>query len=266
MAQRDAADGWKVYRGKKKRGSNSRNRKGDAKIHDESSLRSNLSQVPGSDPVNDNIRNIIFKITKRVNECKLQFRRCIEYLVQCITSFQASTDIHCIICYGIGSFEDSFESQAQMALIVGLKEQLEMSLHCHLKCYIFDPVLTSTHYDFLEEAYGFTRININEECSRPVYEKTLFYMPHLDAHLYNNLLRSNLERLSNLLILGNSFRYIIDSSIEKQKRDQLDLVKSVSSLDSWKEFDLVHYDQDKYESSFNQIVLQGISDVTSECK
>lgn len=43
-------------------------------------------------------------------------------------------------------------------------------------------------------------------------KKTLFYMPHLDKSLYNNLLWKNwnLEAMNHLILIGNSFREIIE--------------------------------------------------------
>ena len=263
MAQPARSDDWQVYRTKKKKYPKSKRACGGyapcATSH------SNTNQLPGSQghPVNHDIANCFFRIVKRVNDCKLQLHPCIVSLVQCLKSLRPSDDdaIKSIVCYGLGSLEDSFESQAQLALVSGLREQLESSLNVQLKCYVFDPILTPIQYDLLERVYGFLRIGSNEGCSRPVEGPTLFYMPHMDSIFYNNLLESNWqsERLSNLVILGNSFKYIIDSCIGKGANAQLNLLRHVSLLDSWKEFDLIEYDQSKYESSFNQIVLQGIS-------
>ncbi|KAL0027604.1 hypothetical protein WJX79_001199 [Trebouxia sp. C0005] len=53
---------------------------------------------------------------------------------------------------------------------------------------------------------------------------TLFYMPHCDCHLYNNLLQANWgpHQLHKIAILGNSFHSYVQRWAHRSKKDNAD--------------------------------------------
>lgn len=259
----DQSSEWQVYRVKKNKRKNrfSKEIKQDIYSNEDEPLVDCESPLLELKKGPEDIEKRLKKLENRFIECKLQLNRCIESLFQSLKSFHPTKNIKSIVSYGLGSWEVSFESLAQLTLITELKVKLEKAFDSKIECYIYDPVLTTTQYTLLTAFNGFVPIKKNENCCRSIEETTLFFMPHLDVHLYNNLLQSNWtpEKLSKLLILGNSFKYIIDSIIEKDASSKLDLIKSITSNCNWKEIDLMNYDQVRYESSFNQIVLEGIS-------
>jgi len=55
---------------------------------------------------------------------------------------------------------------------------------------------------------NFRIIESNEEAKRKIENETLFYMPHCEKYLYNNLLEVNWNAvLSKMVIIGNSFEH-----------------------------------------------------------
>lgn len=89
---------------------------------------------------------------------------------------------------------------------------------------IYDPVfdeversvIQSLEWNLLEED-EVTKHLINvltnglQEAKRVVNQWTLFFMPHCDKKLYNNLLQVNwkAENLKNIILFGNSFEQYI---------------------------------------------------------
>eukprot|EP00899_Mesostigma_viride_P003493 jgi/Mesvir1/13144/Mv06113-RA.1 len=109
-----------------------------------------------------------------------------------------------LVIYGVGNFQASPVSRSQMALALRLAADLGApsgSLE------FYDPALTSLESDVLRRL-GVVPLGENEECRRRADRVTLFYMPHCEARLYDNLLSANWshDQLCRLVILGNSFR------------------------------------------------------------
>jgi len=109
-----------------------------------------------------------------------------------------------MVCYGIGNFSFSRQAGYQFALLLLLRQYLQLKE----PVYIFEPLFTELEREILP-SYGCEVIKNNEEAKRPVKKPTLFFMPHVDRCLYSNLLWANWseESLSNLIILGNSFQH-----------------------------------------------------------
>lgn len=78
--------------------------------------------------------------------------------------------------------------------------------HRHAPVLVYDPVLTSTDIAILKAA-GCTPLAEADAAMQTVTEPTLFYMPHCEASLYNDVLDRNwaVDALSNMAIFGNSF-------------------------------------------------------------
>lgn len=110
-----------------------------------------------------------------------------------------------IVVYGVGSLMDSAVARCQLALSRLLANEIQVEFAPVL---VFDPVLTAGEKEAMEEI-GCTPIQENEEGRRVAVGPTLFYMPHCEAHLYDNVLKANRSSpgsLKKIAILGNSFR------------------------------------------------------------
>lgn len=109
-----------------------------------------------------------------------------------------------IVAYGIGSIESYEIPRLQLALALRLKEELGAKVAGPIE--VFDPVLSAVECAVLV-SLGCTVI-ANDECGRrEAADPTLFYMPHCEAVLYDNLLSSNWKpaMLRRMIVLGNSF-------------------------------------------------------------
>jgi hypothetical protein len=72
--------------------------------------------------------------------------------------------------------------------------------------YVYDPVLKAMDKEVLEE-WDCSVMDDVEASEHEVRDKTLFYMPHCEAPLYNDVMDANWspERLRNIAVLGNSY-------------------------------------------------------------
>lgn len=75
--------------------------------------------------------------------------------------------------------------------------------------HVYDPVLTEADRAVIE-AIGGSILSADEAMQHTCSEEVLFYMPHCDASLYNEVLDSNwgAAEISRLSFLGNSFRHM----------------------------------------------------------
>lgn len=78
-----------------------------------------------------------------------------------------------------------------------------------LQVQVYDPVLSDMDKQVIKDLGG-TILLAEEAMQHTCSEKTLFYMPHCDAALYNEVLESNwsIHQLSDLSFLGNSFSHM----------------------------------------------------------
>lgn len=115
---------------------------------------------------------------------------------------QGSQDKMQMVIYGIGSIE-SFESpRLQLSLAVLMKRRFSWIGEVE----VFDPIISFTESKVLE-ALGCCVLSVNEHGQRQVSKPTLFFMPHCDAQLYDNLLLANwrADSLNQIILFGNSF-------------------------------------------------------------
>ncbi|GAQ86929.1 hypothetical protein KFL_003210050 [Klebsormidium nitens] len=107
-----------------------------------------------------------------------------------------------IVVYGVGSISGSDTSRCQLAFALLLK-QLVPSAD---RLLVYDPAFSEVDRQALERL-GCDVINVNEEGKRSAARPTLFYMPHCEEWMYDNVLSANwdAERLGRVAILGNSF-------------------------------------------------------------
>jgi len=113
--------------------------------------------------------------------------------------------IKCLVVYGLGSLEQpgAVHIRYQVALaslLAGLLPALTSPPEA------YDPVFTPLDEAVLPRC-GLTITAHNEEGKRVATLPTLFFMPHCEVELTENLLQANVAAgtLGNVVILGNSF-------------------------------------------------------------
>ncbi|CAL1393492.1 unnamed protein product [Linum trigynum] len=108
-----------------------------------------------------------------------------------------------MVVYGIGSIESHETPRLQLSIALLIKR--EFSWIGDLQ--VFDPILSATECQVLE-ALGCTVLSVNEQGRRRATSPTLFFMPHCEAGLYNNLLKANwdVEAMNRVVLFGNSFQ------------------------------------------------------------
>ncbi|KAJ2778631.1 hypothetical protein H4R18_004475 [Coemansia javaensis] len=102
-----------------------------------------------------------------------------------------------IVCYGLGSLASSV-SQWQAALVAALSESLGAPVLA------FDPATTASDARVLR-ALGVAEIAENEQARRRAARPTLFFMPHCEQFLYENVVAANqpAAQLARIAIIGN---------------------------------------------------------------
>ncbi|WZZ21669.1 hypothetical protein YC2023_123056 [Brassica napus] len=108
-----------------------------------------------------------------------------------------------MVVYGIGSIEAYESPRFQLSIAVLMKREF----HWVGNIEVFDPILSATESSVLE-SMGCTVLSVNEQARREALKPTLFFMPHCEANLYNNLLQANwrVDRLCRIALFGNSFQ------------------------------------------------------------
>lgn len=107
-----------------------------------------------------------------------------------------------IVVYGLGKIAESEVSRCQFSLVLLLKQHFPWISSIE----VYDPVLSQSECKVIQ-GLGCSPIAVNEEGRRTIDRPTVFYMPHCEDWLYDNLLQANWtpQKLSRLVILGNSF-------------------------------------------------------------
>ncbi|MEE6504540.1 hypothetical protein FKM82_005230 [Ascaphus truei] len=132
------------------------------------------------------------------------------------------------VCYGLGNFSSCVISRHQLAFLLLLLEQLQISV---LK------------------KFGLTVILDNEEGKRAVCGPTVFYMLHCGKALYNNVLWRNWsqEALSKMIIIGNSFKGFQERLLSRiLQRDYAYIQQSLQALE-----EIAFTDSHQYSDMFN---------------
>ncbi|XP_056008981.1 SRR1-like protein isoform X2 [Ostrea edulis] len=114
-----------------------------------------------------------------------------------------------IVTYGVGNFAECLISRYQLALLLALRDNLQVSPNDVL---LYDPKFFEAEKELLS-SLGLQVLSENEEGKRQCEKTTLFYMPHCGKSLYNNLLSANWtpDRLCHLIIIGNSFTNMVQN-------------------------------------------------------
>lgn len=107
-----------------------------------------------------------------------------------------------MVIYGIGSIESFEPPRFQLSLALLMKRNFAWIGEIE----VFDPIISLTESKVLN-SLGCSVLSVNEQGRRQVQKPTLFFMPHCEADLYENLLEVNwvIDRLIRLVLFGNSF-------------------------------------------------------------
>jgi hypothetical protein len=105
-----------------------------------------------------------------------------------------------MVIYGIGSIESYDSPRLQLSLALLLKRKFSWIGDIE----VFDPVLSTTECQVLE-ALGCSVLSVNEQGRRCALKPTMFFMPHCESMLYDNLLQANWALLNHVVLFGNSF-------------------------------------------------------------
>ncbi|KAJ2735754.1 hypothetical protein IW152_001392 [Coemansia sp. BCRC 34962] len=151
--------------------------------------RSNIAQQP---------RSTVDKQVADIKEKQLalksdKFRNALQPCLDMIQGFVPEE----IVCYGIGSLATQV-SQWQLALVLLINEDRNIGM------WAYDPVAVASDCETLNR-FGVSIIAENEQAKRNATKRTLFFMPHCEEFLYNNVLAANWspESLSRVVIIGN---------------------------------------------------------------
>lgn len=107
-----------------------------------------------------------------------------------------------MVIYGIGSIESFEPPRVQLCLAILMKRKFDWIGEIE----VFDPIISLTESKILN-SLGCSVLSVNEQGRRQIQKPTLFFMPHCEADLYENLLAVNwvVDRLVRLVLFGNSF-------------------------------------------------------------
>lgn len=107
-----------------------------------------------------------------------------------------------MVVYGIGSIESYETPRLQLSLAILMKRKFSWIGEVE----VFDPILSTTEIGVLR-SLGCSVLSINERGQRQVSRPTMFFMPHCEVELHNNLLLANwrVNFLKQIALLGNSF-------------------------------------------------------------
>lgn len=117
-----------------------------------------------------------------------------------------------MVVYGIGSIESYEPPRLQLSLALSIKRKFNWIGGIE----VFDPVLSATESRVLE-SLGCSILKINEHGRRRAEKPTLFFMPHCEAELYDNLIELNWKErsLDRIALFGNSFEmYALNSEFK----------------------------------------------------
>lgn len=159
------------------------------------------------------------------SKTQMKLRKCLSDYFGPVAQSSDKKNFISLICYGLGSFDESLSSRYQLALLLLILEEIDAFNHIHLQLTeLYDPVFNEIDKHLLTKVFGFVVSSGNDQCFRSVAcstpcvkSMTLFYMPHCGKALFNNLLYSNWTtgKLESLVILGLMFyeKKILNSHI-----------------------------------------------------
>lgn len=122
-------------------------------------------------------------------------------------------ELNDLYCLGIGHVSERIVSRYQLALFLALRNKLKIN-----EVFVYDPVLWDVEKEILNElGITVTETNLEGKYNVRTDAVAIFYLPHCPKQLTNNLLWSNWGlRLSNCIIISNSFSNIVDNLSKQQ--------------------------------------------------
>nr|XP_043612603.1 protein SENSITIVITY TO RED LIGHT REDUCED 1-like [Erigeron canadensis] len=151
-----------------------------------------------------------------------------------------------MVIYGIGSIE-SFESpRLQLSLAILMKRKLDWIGDME----VFDPVISLTESKVMEHL-GCSVLSVNEQGRRQAVNPILFFMPHCEAELYDNLLKTNwrYDNLNKIILFGNSFEKYEQHGSMLGNPALLDSRKHILAIQPFtKEFEICTVSDDYYRA------------------
>lgn len=166
-----------------------------------------------------------------------------------------------IVCYGIGPFGESPRAQYQLVCLLLLALRMEVR-----RVLIFDPVLSAEEVSELDHCLGYLDrassslsievLSQDEQGRRKATEPTLFFMPHCNRELYENLVAVNVAEASlhECVVIGNSFRVYHEQVVSREARRALQMV--LASYESGLVLQNVEQFQPYFEA-FNDTAVHG---------
>ncbi|XP_052192297.1 protein SENSITIVITY TO RED LIGHT REDUCED 1-like [Diospyros lotus] len=124
-------------------------------------------------------------------------------IMHCILTVLGSESRMQVVIYGLGSIESYEPPQFQQAVAILMRKSFSWIGDVE----VFDPILSATECRALERL-GCSVLSINERGCRRALKPTLFFMPHCEVELYDNLVQANWKTglLHRILLFGNSFK------------------------------------------------------------
>mmetsp|Transcript_17485 Transcript_17485/g.43775 ORF Transcript_17485/g.43775 Transcript_17485/m.43775 type:complete len:294 (+) Transcript_17485:58-939(+) len=127
-------------------------------------------------------------------------------------------EVERIVCLCLGSLDDH-ASVYQLSLLLLLCEKHGM---CHDRCSIFDPCHTDRDRSTLRHL-GFMVLDSDAKAlTQQVSCMTLFYMPHGDYNLTDDLVWTNRHALHLVAVLGNDFDWVCDPCVQVAEHDRIE--------------------------------------------
>ncbi|KAF4576847.1 hypothetical protein EYR36_004827 [Pleurotus pulmonarius] len=119
-----------------------------------------------------------------------------------------------VVCLGLGSPSSSRDAIAQLGFLLQLCHCCNTSPE---KVSLYDPVFTEADKE-LFVAYQFDVLSENRNGDYPAEGPTLFFMPHCDLSLYENILRANWtpQRLEHLVLVANNLSDYIQNKSQRE--------------------------------------------------
>lgn len=154
-----------------------------------------------------------------------------------------------MVIYGIGSIESYESPRMQLSLAVLMKRNLDWIGEME----VFDPIISLTESKVMEDL-GFRVLSVNEDGRRQVVDPILFFMPHCEVELYDNLLKTNWRHdlLNKIILLGNSFEKYEQHRLVSKNRGLDDLRKHLLAVQRFtKEFEIRIVSDDYFRAFHN---------------
>lgn len=148
----------------------------------------------------------------------------LENVYKSLQKVQIAQKFEEIVCLGLGQFSNCVISRYQLSFILNLSEKFQVSA-----VKFSDPVFTATEKDILKKL-GFQVLDSNLEGKYLCEKPTIYFFPHCPKQLSNNLIWRNFcpQNLKNVVLIGNSFRNIIDTTPERLLRPQAHFILEIS--------------------------------------